>query len=108
MLMPTPGVDVVLRGSGIGVLMGAQLSVIDDEFAQSMGVEPGILVLRVPPGSPAADAGLKPGEVIRAVNGVPLRELTTLRGALAVPGVREVRLTVSARGAQPRIAVVRF
>jgi len=75
-------------------------------------VEPGVLVLRVPMGTPAAEAGLRPGEVIRAVNGVPVRDMTPLRRALGntsgASGSRDVKLTVSARGAAPRIVTVRW
>ena len=109
---PLPPVEVMLAGTGMAVLAGAQLSVVDEDFAQRLGVEPGVLVLRVPMGTPAAEAGLRPGEVIRAVNGVPVRDMTPLRRALGntsgASGSRDVKLTVSARGAAPRIVTVRW
>jgi hypothetical protein len=105
---PAPPVEMMLAGTGMAVIAGAQLSVVDDEFAQSLGVEPGVLVLRVPPGTLAADAGLRPGDVIRAVNGTPLREMAPLRRAFSSTGTREVRLTVSARGAAPRIVTMKW
>ncbi len=103
-----PQVELVMAGTGMAVVAGAQLSVVDDEFAQSLGVEPGLLVMRVPAGTPAAEAGLRAGDVIRAVNGVPSRDLTLLRRAFGVTSVREVKLTVSARGASPRILTLRW
>ena len=104
---PVPAVDVLLAGTRMMMtLAGARLSVIGEEFAQGMGVEPGVLVLDVPPGSPASEAGLRPGEVIRALNGVPLRDLAPLTRALNTPGVRQVRLTVNAKGAPARIVTV--
>lgn len=103
-----PLVEAVLAGTGMAVLAGAQLSVIDEEFAQSMGVEPGVLVMRVPLGTPAAEAGLRAGDVIRAVNGTPLRDLAPLRRAFGAGSSREVKLTVSARGASPRIVTVKW
>ena len=84
------------------------MAVIDDALASSLGLEPGVLVMHVPPGSIAADAGLRPGEVIRALNGAPLRDLMPLQRAIGMPGVRELKLTVSERGAAPRIVTVRW
>lgn len=92
----------------MGTIFGAQLNVIDDAFAVSLGLEPGILVMRVPAGSSSARAGLKPGEMIRAVNGVPVRDLTAIRRAIAVLGAREVKLTVMGRDTPARIVTVRW
>jgi S1-C subfamily serine protease len=105
---PVPPVDIMLAGTGMAILAGAQLSVIDEEFAEGMGVEPGVLVLRVPRGTPAADAGLRPGDVIRALNGVPLRDMAPLRQALGSQRTGQVKLTVNAKGAPPRIVTVRW
>jgi len=105
---PVPPVDVLLASTNMAVLAGAQLSMIGEEFAQEMGVEPGVLVLAVPPGSPASVAGLRPGEVIRAVNGVPLHDMMALRRAFGSPGVRQLKLTVNAKGASARIVTVRW
>jgi len=105
---PVPPVDVLLASTNMAVLAGAQLSMIGEEFAQEMGVEAGVLVLDVPPGSPASEAGLRPGEVIRAVNGVPLHDIMALRRAFGSPGVRQLKLTVNAKGAPARIVTVRW
>lgn len=94
---PLPG-DPMLASSGIAVLVGAQLTTIDEEFAQSLGVEPGVLVLRAPAGSIAAEAGLRAGDVIRAVNGRPVRDLAVLQRAFTAFGPHDLRLTVSAKG----------
>lgn len=90
--------------SGVAVLAGAQFATMDDEFAQSLGLDAGVLVLRVPSGTPAADAGLKAGEVVRSVNGVAVRDVNALRRALQTS--REARLTVQARGGAARTVVV--
>lgn len=106
-VMPAMPVDAMFRGAGLAVIAGAQLSVIDDEFAQTMGVEPGVLVIRVLPATPLSEAGIRAGEVIRAVNGVPLRDMQPLRTAFA-SGTRETRLTVSGKGTGPRMVVVKW
>ncbi len=90
------------------VMQGAQLNAVDDEFAQSFGLEPGVLVMRVQPGSRSADAGLRAGDMIRAVNGTPVRELQLIQRAMGTPGVREVKLTVSARETPARIVTIRW
>lgn len=95
-------------GSGPSMFAGAQMAVIDDVLASSLGLEPGVLVMHVLPGSIAAEAGLRPGEVIRALNGAPVRDLLPLQRAVSLPGVRELRLTVSERGAEPRIVTVKW
>lgn len=103
-----PSAAAVAGSATMMMVLGAQLNAIDDEFAQSMRVEPGVLVIRVLPGSPAAEAGLRAGEMIRAVNGTPVRELPPIQRAIAGPNVRDVKLTVSGRDAPPRIVTVRW
>ena len=98
--------DAITTSGSMGVIAGAQLSVIDDEFAQSLGVEPGVLIMRVGPGTAAAEAGLRGGEIIRAVNGTPIRDLSLLRRAFATPGTREVKLTVTGKTTGTRVVKV--
>lgn len=104
----SPSAGVIAANATSAQMLGAQLNAMDDEFAQSLGVEPGLLVMKVQSGSPAAEAGLKPGEVIRTVNGTAVREIAAMRRAIAVPGAHEVKLTVSARDAAPRVVTIRF
>jgi hypothetical protein len=95
----------MFRPSGVALLAGAQFVTMDAELAQSLSLEPGVLVLRVPAGTPAADAGLKGGDVVRAVNGQVVRDVTALRRALAMS--RDVaRMTVQARGGASRVVVL--
>jgi serine protease Do len=56
---------------------------------------PGVEVVSVPRGSSAAVAGLKPGDVIEAVNGLTVRSMQDLGADLYVlPPNSAVRLTV--------------
>jgi serine protease Do len=65
-------------------------------------VEPGVVVAEVRPGTPAAAAGLAPGDVITAVNGEAVHDGEQLRAAVQPLLERaEVRLDVSRRG-EPR------
>ena len=111
--MPSPafvetGMFGFTGGASMMVMQGAQLTAVDDEFAQSVGLEPGVLVMRVQPGSRAADAGLRAGDMILAVNGTPVRELLLIQRAIGAPGVREVKLTVAARETPARIVTIRW
>ena len=90
--------------NGVAVLAGAQFATMDVDFAQSLGLEPGVLVLRVPAGTPAADAGLKAGDVVRTVNGLAVRDVNVLRRVMQ--GARDARLQVQARGAAPRVVTI--
>lgn len=105
-LAPTP--SVVAASATMGIVFGAELSAIDDEFANRFQLEPGVLITRVPTGTAAFDAGLKSGEMIRAVNGIPVRELSAIRRAISLPGVRSVKLTVTGRDAPARIVTVKW
>lgn len=101
----SPPVPPMFNPSGIAVLAGAQFATVDAEFAQTLGLEPGVLVLRVPAGTPAADAGLKSGEIVRSVNGVSVRDVTSLRRVLSTSR-DAARLTVQGRGTASRVVVL--
>ncbi len=101
-------VTSVAPTSGVAVLLGAQFSTVDEDFAEVLGLEPGILVLRVPPGSPFAEAGLRGGEIIRAFNGTAMREVQAMRRAIAGASSRDARLTVFSRANGTRTVTLRW
>jgi serine protease Do len=57
-----------------GAYLGARIESLGPELADYFAVEPdkGVLVVEVAPDSPAAKAGLKPGDVIVALNSDPV------------------------------------
>jgi len=65
--------------------LGVLLQPVSAEVAESLGLtgEGGTLVANVEPDSPAAKAGLKPGDVVVAVNGKPLENVKALARAVA-------------------------
>ena len=97
----------VLGGPAMSSIFGAHLGTVDDELAQVLNVEPGVLVMQVQPGSAAAEAGLRVGEVIRAVNGVPIRDLAPLLRIVNIAGARDVQLTVWGRETPVRVVKVK-
>ncbi|QJR37805.1 PDZ domain-containing protein [Gemmatimonas groenlandica] len=94
--------------NGVAVLLGAQLSTVDDDFAEVLGLEPGILLLRAMPGSPFAEAGLRSGEIIRAFNGTAVRDVQAMRRAIAGAASRDARLTVFSRANGTRTVTLRW
>jgi len=78
---------------------------VDEEFTQTLGLEPGVLILKVPPGTPAAEAGLRAGEVLRSVNGTAVRDVATLRRLLQTSGPRP-QLQVQSSSAGTRLVVL--
>ncbi len=94
---------VVKRG-----YLGVEIQAVNQEMAESIGLKnaSGAIVDQVNPGTPAAEAGLKPGDVITKVNGEPVKdasELTIRIGSLK-PGDK-VQLTYLRNGADKTVDV---
>lgn len=77
---------------------GARLTRINDGLAGYFGTERGLLVVEVPHGTPAHEAGLRPGDVLLEVAGTAVSGMDDLRAALARAPVRPVPLEVLRRG----------
>lgn len=81
--------------------IGATFDAVTSEVAEALGLERarGALVSQVQPGSPAEKAGMKPGQVVTAVNGVPVEHPDALGYRLATVGIGgTARLTVVNNG----------
>ncbi len=65
--------------------IGVQVQPVTKEIADSLGMKQaeGALVASIQPGSPAARAGLKPADVITAVNGVGIKDARDLARQIA-------------------------
>ena len=88
-----PIVDKLISGKAIERgFLGVQMQKITDQIADSLGLphNRGELVRVVPPGLPAAQAGIKPGDIVLKVNGVEVTPDRTLSGIVAdlAPGTR--------------------
>ena len=81
--------------------IGASFEPVTSYVAEALGLKAarGALVVGVVEGGPAEQAGLKPGEVITAVNGVPVEHPDALGYRLTTAGLgQEAVLTVQANG----------
>lgn len=66
-------------------LVGAEIIMKQLENSQG-GVEPVLMISKLEPGSPAAYAGLRPGDVILSVNKVPVNDFKSFEKALEKNG----------------------
>lgn len=90
--------------------LGISMKELTPELARTLGVtaDEGAVIAEVQNDSPAARAGLQPGDVVVAINGRPVRSASELRARLGVmPVGAEVALKVL-RGAQTRTVRARI
>ncbi len=89
--------EIIATGHAEHARLGVMVQNMDQNLAESFGLTSpdGALVAQVDPKSPAAAAGLKPGDVITKYDGTPLIEAGSLssRVGMATPG-QKVKLTV--------------
>ncbi len=89
--------------------IGVVIQDLTPEIAEAMGIpgKRGAVVSRVEPNSPAAAAGLRPGDVIVAVNGKPVKSSTDLRNRIGLmERGQKVRLTLLRDGREKQVEVV--
>jgi len=77
---------------GVRAIGGAQLTEVDSNLGEYFGTDHGMLVVRVPDGTPADRAGLEAGDVIVGVNGHDISSMTDLRKSIG--GSEHIRLDV--------------
>ena len=86
--------------------LGATFEPVTSEVAEALGLKAvrGALVIKVAENGPAGAAGLKPGEVITAVNDIPVEHPDALGYRLMTAGLgKAVRLTVLDNGAEKAV-----
>ncbi|WP_027368396.1 DegQ family serine endoprotease [Desulfocurvibacter africanus] len=89
-------------------LLGVAIQDMDANTAKALGLKEaqGALVASVSPGSPAAEAGIRQGDVITRVNGQPVEDSRTLTMRIgAMPPGERVKLTVWRGGKQKEYTV---
>ena len=71
---------------GRNLVAGAEVIDLEPELARYFEVSSGVLVTKVTPGTPAAIAGLVPGDVITRMDQVGIRSVEDLRYGVSVSG----------------------
>jgi serine protease Do/serine protease DegQ len=77
----------VTRGS-----LGVMIQDLSPELSRAFGLQArsGAVISRVEPGSPADKSGLRPGDVVTAVNGRPVRGSADMRNVIGLQRIGEV------------------
>lgn len=89
----SPGQGITVIGSR--AIAGAELTELNPELGEYFGTEEGVLVVRVPAGTPAARAGLLAGDVIIEVNGRAVDDVSSVRRQISRLGAGDpIRLAV--------------
>ena len=100
--IPSNMVRVFLAAAPKGRLItgwiGAEGEGLTSDSARALGLERpvGVLITGVAPGSPAASAGMRPGDIVTAIDGKPTDDAGALRYRLATASVGET-ITVTLR-----------
>lgn len=90
---------------GWNAVAGAQMTSLGDELGEYFpGTDGGVLVLKVADGTPAARAGLKPGDVILSVRGERVRTVEDVRKALK-PYPQPVQCEVVRKGQKVKVTI---
>lgn len=85
---------------------GAEVTDVKPELASYFAVEHGVLITDVTDGTPAATAGVVPGDVITEVGEMPISTVEELRFAISMSG-DSIPLTVMRRGQERPITLRR-
>lgn len=86
--------------------LGISIQPVTSDIASSLGMKDvrGVLVSAVAPGSHADHAGIKPGDVIVAMNGHPTNNANELRNLIATAGPgAEVTFTILRNGTEQQV-----
>jgi C-terminal processing protease CtpA/Prc len=87
-----PMVNLFTRG--VNPVAGVQLVSVNEELSQATGVEQGLLVIQVLPGTVGREAGLRIGDVLVEADSQVLRSAVTLQRVISRSTDRTVTLTV--------------
>jgi len=91
---------------GSNRVAGAQFIEVQPELGAYFGVEGGVLVVDVAPGTPAAIAGLRPGDVVTRLDQVGVRTVEELRFGVSQAG-DTLPVTVVRQGASLQVLLRR-
>ncbi|MEO1958361.1 MAG: DegQ family serine endoprotease [Nautiliaceae bacterium] len=91
--------SLIKYGKVVRGYLGVYITNIDPDKAKLYGIDHGVLITKVEPNSAASKAGLKPGDIIVAVDGEKVQNASELRNKIAFKGPdTEVTLRVFRNG----------
>ncbi|WP_024787337.1 MULTISPECIES: Do family serine endopeptidase [unclassified Lebetimonas] len=91
--------SLIEKGKVVRGYLGVMISNIDSSKAKLYGIDHGVLVNKVQKNSAASKAGIKPGDIIVAVDGEKVKNAGELRNKIAFKGAgAEITLTVYRNG----------
>lgn len=96
--MPPPAGFMYGFSTSNSSIAGATLMPLDDDWRASLGVDNGVLVTKVLPGTPAKDAGLKASDVIISADGQTVASVRTLSRIVSNAKSNAVKLQVVRAG----------
>jgi S1-C subfamily serine protease len=88
-------------------IAGATLMALDDDWRVTLGVDNGVLVTKVLPGTPAKDSGLHAGDVIISADGQPVASVRALSRIVSNAKSNTVKLQ-AIRAGKPQTVTLRW
>src|SRR5579884_2488636 len=98
--------QIIRYGSVQRGRIGVAIQDLTPDLAHAMNTShtTGAVIARVDPGSPAERAGLRSGDLVVAINGVPVRSGTQLRNTIGLTRIgSSVDLTIDRRGSEYQV-----
>jgi S1-C subfamily serine protease len=95
-----PPVAGYMYGFTSSAIAGATLMPLTDDWRAALGVDNGVLVTKVLPGTPAKDSGLRDGDVITAADGQSVASVRALTRIVGNAKSNSVKLQVIRAGKQ--------
>jgi len=87
--------QLIEHGKVIRGWLGVIIQDLTPPVAEALGLNHGVIVLKVLPGSPAEKGGLQPGDIILAIDGKPVKDASQLQFTIMkTPPGKEITLTV--------------
>ncbi len=99
--------QLITGGEVVRAWIGIAMEPVPPDTKKDLKIEGGALVREVRIGEPADKAGLKPGDIILKVDGIPVKETKDVQSAILKhkPG-EKIRLALKRQGADQEIEVV--
>jgi S1-C subfamily serine protease len=105
--MPPSGGFMYGFSTTTSAIAGATLMPLDDDWRATLGVDDGVLVTKVLPGTPAKDAGLRSSDVIISADGQGVASVRSLSRIVSNAKAKSVKLQV-VRGGKPLVIMLRW